>query len=204
MCWPWVNGKRRRGFASPAVVGTPNHGVPAWVTPGILQTPWVPRAAFTLPLQGRDLPMAWLLLVPARGGRNGQQKTQRRGQKCRGLWGCPGTGRSGRERAAPREGLWGEDGLRWDWVNPACFAECFPECSCPWAVASSESQAAGRAPGGQRARPLSTTGALAHGDEHVAAGARGGCQCCVSSAACSLAPVPCPTSCRKRSYAEML
>lgn len=25
-------------------------------------------------------------------------------------------------RAAPCKGIWGEDGLCWDWVNPACFA----------------------------------------------------------------------------------
>lgn len=100
MCWPWVNGKRGSGFASPAVTGSPKRGVPAWVTPGILQTPWVPHAAFTPALQHRDVPVVWLLLVPQEVDLAGKRKHKGGGRS------------SGGSGAALGLGIWGGRGQR--------------------------------------------------------------------------------------------
>lgn len=87
--------------------------------PGILQTPWVPRAAFTRLCRAGIGPWRSCCLSRREVQVMGSGKHKEGGRSAlAGVWGwC-----LGRERAAPCKGIWGEDGLWWDWVNPACFA----------------------------------------------------------------------------------
>lgn len=86
--------------------------------PGIPQTPWVPRAAFTWLCKAEIGPWRSCCLSQREVQVMGSGKHKEGGRSAlAGIWGwC-----LGRERAAPCKGIWGEDGLCWDWVNPACF-----------------------------------------------------------------------------------